>query len=98
LAPHESGVKTILLQQCGVTSLLDGPPLLHDNNQIGIADRGKPVRDDYCRATPPQPAERDLNGRLAFGVESACCLIQQQDPRVAQQRAGECDPLPLSTG
>ena len=43
-----------------------------------------------------QPVERLLDGQLALGVERAGRLVEQQDGRVAEQRAGDGDALALA--
>jgi hypothetical protein len=53
------------------------------------------VGDDQRRASLHQPLERLLHQPLAFGVERAGRLVEQQDRRVAQQRAGDRDALAL---
>ena len=56
----------------------------------------EPVRDDDRRAVLHQPLERLLHQPLALGVERARRLVEQQDRRVAQDRARDRDALPLS--
>src|SRR4051794_21165976 len=41
-------------QQFGVRALLDDAALFHDEDQVGVADRRQPVRDDEARAVRPQ--------------------------------------------
>ena len=45
-----------------------------------------------------QAGQRFLHGQLAFRVERAGRLVEQQDRRIAQQRAGERDALALTAG
>ena len=40
--------------------------------------------------------ERNLDGGLAFGIERAGGLVEQQDARIAQQCAGERHALALA--
>ena len=79
-------------------SLLHRPALLHDDDQVGIAHRGKPMGDHDRGAALAQPAERDLDGCLALGVERAGRFIEQQDARIAQQGARQSDALALAAG
>jgi len=61
------------------------------------------VRDDERGALPPvlarhQVVERPLDLALGLRVEGARRLVQDQDGRVLQERAGDGDPLPLAAG
>ena len=56
------------------------------------------MRDDDGGAAMAQQGERLLHQRLALGVERAGGLVEQQDARVAQQRAGQHHALPLAAG
>ena len=53
--------------------------------------------DDEGRATLRQAGQRLLHGQLAFRVQRARGLIEQQDGSIAQKRAGKRDALTLAT-
>ncbi len=59
---------------------------------------GKPVRDHERRAIGHQPGQRRLHQRLAFRIERGCRLVEQQERRVAQDRARDGDALALTAG
>ena len=59
-------------------------------------DRRQPMRDHQRGAALHDLVERLLHQSLAFRIERAGRLVQQQDRRVAQHRPGNGDPLPLS--
>ena len=42
------------------------------------------------------PQQIGVDDRLAFGVERARRFIEDQDTRVADQRAGDCEALALT--
>src|ERR1044071_5293059 len=46
----ESGVKAALGDQLVVGSLLDDDALVHDDNEVGVANGREPMRDDEGRA------------------------------------------------
>ena len=75
----------------------DGAVAKHDDD-IGVADGGEPVRDDEAGAALHQFLERLLHEPFAFGVERAGRLVEDQDGRVLEQRAGDGDALALAAG
>ena len=96
LAADQSGIQTVMIQQSSVTSAFYRAALMHDHHLIGVTHRGKPVRDHDRGTALPQPRERHLDGCLALRVERAGRLVEQQDARIAQQRARQGHPLPLA--
>src|SRR5467141_1950007 len=51
--------------------------------------------DDNCGTAGRQCGECALHSVLRFGIERACCLVEQQDRRVAQNGAGDRKSLTL---
>jgi hypothetical protein len=56
------------------------------------------VRKDQGSPAFHEPVERLLDHRLALGVHRGERLVQDQDGRVAQEGAGDRDPLALASG
>ena len=56
----------------------------------------KPMGDGDRRAALDQVVERFLDLALGLGVDRAGGLVEDQDPRVDQQGAGDRNPLPLA--
>jgi hypothetical protein len=50
------------------------------------------------RPVPENLIEILLNGALAFGVEGAGGLVEDQNSRLLEKRASNCYPLFLATG
>src|SRR5215470_2375050 len=73
----------------------DASGVQHDD-AVGAANRREPVRDDDRRATGHQIVERLLHHHLAFGVERAGRLVEDQNWRVLQNRARDRDALALA--
>ena len=73
-------------------------PFRHRDHEVGVPDGGEPVRDHDRGAALAQPGKCGLHGGLVLGVERAGRFVEQQDARVAQQGAGERDPLALAAG
>ena len=79
-------------------ALLDDPALIHDDDAVGAFDGGEAVRDDERRAALHQRLERLLHGGLALRVERVRRLVEKQDRRALQDRAGDREPLALAAG
>ena len=62
----------------------------------GLADRRQAVGDDDRRAAGQQPAQALLDAALGVQVDVRGRLVEDQDPRVGDQRAGERDQLALA--
>ena len=54
--------------------------------------------DDKGGAPGHQILQPDLNQTLILGIERRCCLIQQQQGRIAQKRARNGKALTLAAG
>src|SRR5580704_13351183 len=82
-------------QRCVRTDVVD-PPAFEHEDRIGRDQRGQPVRNDDQRAALGDAHQIGVDDRLALGVERARRLVEDQDPRVGDQRAGDRQPLPLT--
>src|SRR6266542_3084767 len=78
-----------------VRALLDDLPVLQHHDQVGVADRRQPVRDDERRAAGEQQPQRALDLPLRADVDGARRLVEDQDLRVGEQRPRERDELAL---
>ena len=75
---------------------LDHLALVEHDDLVRVDDRRQPVRDHERRAAAHQLAERALHGDLALRVERRGRLVEEQDRRVAQDRARDGDALLLT--
>ena len=73
-------------------------PVVEDEDEVGIGDRGEPVGDDEGGAALPQPIERPLDACLGLDVEGAGRLVEDQDRRILQDGAGDGEALALAAG
>ncbi len=79
-------------------------PALHDRaavehrDLVGVAHRREAVSDHDRRAALGQPLERLADGALGLHVERARGLVEHEHRRVAQDGAGDRDPLALAAG
>ncbi len=98
LARVEVGVAASPGQQLLVPATLDDAASLDDEDRVGSPDRRQPVGDDEGRAPLHQLGEALLDQGLALAVERGGGLVEDQDSRVGQDRAGDRDPLALAAG
>ena len=70
--------------------------MLEHDDLVGIADGREPVGNDEGRAALHQNSERFLNARLGHRVERTGCLVEDQNRRILEKRAGDRQPLPLA--
>src|ERR687897_2833307 len=91
-------VAAVQREQLVVRAALDDLSMLEDENLIGAADRGQPVRDHERRPSMAQAAEAVLNHRLALAVEAGGRLVEDQDGRVSEDCARDGDALTLAAG
>ena len=56
------------------------------------------MSDNEGRPPHHQPVQRRLHNLLAFGIEGRSRLVQDQNPRILENRPGNGDTLALSAG
>src|SRR5579862_3216074 len=67
----EPGVEAVRRQQLLVRSLFDDQAVLENDDQVGLANRRQPVRDDECRAAVQEPPQSDFDLALGADVDRA---------------------------
>ena len=72
--------------------------LIQHQDQIRGMDGAQAVGDDKRRASVHDPFQRNLDQMLRLAVHAGCGIIEDQNPRVGQQGAGNCQALLLSAG
>ena len=81
--------------------LLHDPSVAHDNDPAGPGKHIRPVVEDF-HAGDTQSRRYVFNDILhdlfMNRVEVRIWFVQHQQTRVGEQRARQCDPLPLSPG
>ena len=73
------------------------PRSKHDQ-PVGFAQRAQAMGDGDRRAALDQVVERQLNLALGLGIDRDGGLVEDQDPRIDQQRPGDRNALPLAAG
>ena len=77
-------------------ALLDDPAVVEHDDVPGAPDRREAVGDHDRRAAGQQPAQALLDPALGVDVDVRGRLVEHEDPRVGDQRAGEGDELALA--
>ena len=79
-------------------AFLDDAAGLHHQDAVAGEHGRQPMRDHQRGAPAHQALERVLDQGLALGVERGGRLVEQQQRRVAQDRARDGDALALAAG
>src|SRR5919112_85911 len=71
---------------------------VEDQDQVGVPHRRDPLGDDEDRAVllAHEPVQGLLDGSLRLGVHGRGAVIENEEPRVDEERPRYGDPLPLS--
>ena len=85
-------------EQLVVRAALDDLAAFEHQNLIGAANRRQPVRDDERRPAVAQRSQAVLDHRLALAVEARRRFVEQQDPRIGENRARDRHALALAAG
>src|SRR5258705_13757577 len=88
-------IRTAPGEQFFMPPALDDAAPLQDDDGGGAADGGGPVREDERGPVQHQRGQRVLDQHLGLGVQRRGGLVEDQDRRVAQDRARNRDALPL---
>ena len=96
LAAVEVGVEAALRDEGVVRAALDDLALVHDEDQVGVADGRQAMRDDEGRAAGEQLLQRCLDELLAARVDAGGGLVQDEDARVGEQSARDAEELALT--
>src|ERR1700679_3597583 len=83
-------------EERGMRPALDYAPLVEHEDQVRAADRAQAVRDDEARALPQKCRKRVLDTRLRECVYRARRLVEDDYPRVREERAHEARELALA--
>ena len=95
LVRHQPVVDALRGHQVVVAPALDHPAGVQHEDAVGVDHAGQPMRHDEDRAPAHEAPERVLDHRLVLRIDRRQRLVQQQDRRVPQQRAGDGDALAL---
>ena len=77
-------------------ALFDDAALIHHHDPVAGQNGREPMRDHQRGAVAHQFLQRGLHQGLGFGIERRSGLVEQQQRRVAQDRARDGDALALA--
>src|SRR5256886_7794290 len=92
----ETVVEAALREQLGVRALLDDAASVQHEDPVRALDRRETVRDHDRGAAAHESVERLLDEEFAVVGERARGLVEKEDARVAKNRSGDGDALPLA--
>ena len=92
------GINASALAKLARPALLGYYAVLEQNQPVRPLDGTHPVCDDQDCLIAHQSGNRLLNLRFIFSIERGCCLIQQDDGRILEQRTRNRDPLSFAAG
>jgi hypothetical protein len=98
LLGHQLGIDAALRHQVGMAALLGDLAAVQHQDAVAVDHARQAMGEDQGGAALHQPVERLLDHRLVLGIDGAQRLVEHQDRRVAQQRAGDRQPLALAAG
>ena len=93
---HQAGIDAAPRHQRVVASLFGDLAAVEHEDAVAIDHARQAMGEDQRRAALHQPVERLLDHRLVLGIDGRQRLVEHQDRRVAQQRAGDGDALALA--
>src|SRR5215467_4856281 len=96
LKPVKRRVAAAGADQVVVAAVFDQPAAINRNDAISAANGRQPVGDDENGAASRDPAHVVLDDPLAFVVQRARRLVEDQNSRIGDQRPGNRDTLALA--
>src|SRR6185437_4082823 len=90
------GVRPAQPDQLVVSSILDQPAPIERDDAVRAPHCRQAVCDDEHRAAPRDVLHVVLNNTLALVIERAGRLIEDQDARIGDERAGDRNALALA--
>ena len=79
-----------------MVALLDDIAVLHNQDDIRVANGRETVRDDEACASLHQVIHRTLDQLFCTGIDRTGRFIQDEDAVIGKDSAGNCDQLLLS--
>ena len=80
-----------------VAALFHKLAAIHDQDAIAVEDGGQPVGNRNYGTAFRSLAQGGVDGCFRLRIEGGGGLVEQQDPRMADESAGERDALTLAS-
>src|SRR5215471_6166821 len=94
----EPAINVAALEQFFVSAAVVDAAAFEDEHGVGVYEHRKTVRNDDDGTAFGDPQKVGIDDRLAFGIQRARRLVEDQDARIAEQRTGDSQALPLPAG
>lgn len=95
-----AGIKLIILALFGneliMRAAFDDAAVVKDHDHVGVADRGKTVRDDENGSAVHQTVHALLNERFRSGIDGGRCLVENHNGRVGNGSTRDGKKLTLT--
>src|SRR5215813_566661 len=92
----EASVEAAGLEELSVRALLHQPPLVQDDDLVGLLGNPQPMRHDERAASRDCRPKRAENLGLLARIDRGEDVVEDEDGRLRHERAGERDALPLA--
>ena len=89
----ETRVVAIEVDEFAVRTLFNNLAMIDHEDAVGLAHGGQAVGDDEHGSALADAREVFLDDALGFVIEGAGGLVEDQDARVGNERAGDGDAL-----
>ena len=96
LRSHQPAIGAVAADQLAMAAFFDDAAAVEHEDAVGADHARQPVRQDEGGAPGREPVDRLLDYRFVFGVDRGQCLVEDQNWRVAQESAGDRQPLALA--
>ena len=94
---HQAGIGAVEGHQLGMASLFGQLAVVENEDAIRISQGAEAVGDGDGGPATDQHAQGVLDRLFRLGVDAAGGLIENEDPRIVEQGAGDGDPLAFPT-
>src|SRR6478735_3581146 len=94
----QTRVHSLLSEQSFVSAALHEAAVIQNQDEIGIADSAKTMRNHKCSPAFEQKRQRFLESRLGDGVDGTGGFIENNDAWIGKQSASEANDLTLTQG
>lgn len=91
-------VSFLFVLELGEGTLFDHFSVFNDSNAVALFNSGQTVSNHNRRAVLHHLLKSGLHLALGVFIESTCCLVEQQQVRLADHSAGDRNALLLTAG
>ena len=97
LSPVEFMKRSTHFDQLLPSAALHDSATLEYENEVRVPYGGQSMRDNDERVSRQPPLDRVSYTSLDHAIHRRCRFVEDHDVRISQERACECDALPLAS-